>query len=42
MRSHGSLHEAAVPIIGWGGSFHGHQFRENVDLGRYVFQHVLV
>jgi phosphonoacetate hydrolase len=41
LRSHGSLHEAAVPIIGWGGSFHGHQFRENVDLGRYVFQHVL-
>ena len=41
LRSHGSLHEAIVPIIGWGGSFHGHQFRENVDLGRYVFQHLL-
>ena len=41
LRSHGSLHEATVPIIGWGGSFRGQQFRENVDLGRYVFQHVL-
>jgi len=41
LRSHGSLHEERVPVIGYGGSFGGFQFRENVDLGRYVFQHVL-
>ena len=41
LRSHGSLHEEAVPVIGCGSSFNGHQFKENIDLGRYVFQHVL-
>jgi phosphonoacetate hydrolase len=41
LRSHGSLHEMAVPIIGFGGFFHGFAFKENIDLGRYVFQHVL-
>ena len=41
LRSHGSLHEERVPVIGYGGSFDGFQFHENVDLGRYVFQHVL-
>ncbi len=42
LRSHGSLHEAAVPIIGYGDSFDGHQFNENIDLGRYVLERVLV
>lgn len=41
LRSHGSLHEDRVPIIGYGGAFGQFQFKENVDLGRYVFQHVL-
>lgn len=41
LRSHGSLHEDRVPIIGCGGSFHGFEFRENKDLGRYVFDRVL-
>ncbi|PKB79137.1 MAG: hypothetical protein BZY88_15015 [SAR202 cluster bacterium Io17-Chloro-G9] len=41
LRSHGSLHEVAVPVIGCGSSFNGFQFKENVDLGRYVFQQVL-
>jgi phosphonoacetate hydrolase len=41
LRSHGSLHEVAVPIIGFGSSFNGFSFKENVDLGRYVFQQVL-
>ncbi|PKB65011.1 MAG: hypothetical protein BZY80_01475 [SAR202 cluster bacterium Io17-Chloro-G2] len=41
LRSHGSLHEDRVPVIGYGGPFDRSQFRENVDLGRYVFQHVL-
>ena len=41
LRSHGSLHEERVPVIGYGGSFDKSQFQENVDLGRYVFQHVL-
>ena len=41
LRSHGSIHETAVPIIGYGGDFGGFEFRENRDLGRYVSQHVL-
>jgi len=41
LRSHGSLHEERVPVIGYGGTFDKTQFRENIDLGRYVFQHVL-
>ena len=41
LRSHGSLHEVAVPIIGSGSSFNGFQFNENIDLGRYVFQQIL-
>jgi hypothetical protein len=41
LRSHGSLHEERVPIIGCGGDFDGFEFRENRDLGRYVFQRVL-
>ena len=41
LRSHGSLYEERVPIIGCGGSFDGFQFDENRDLGRYVFERVL-
>ncbi len=42
LRSHGSLHEETVPIIGYGPGFEGFEFRENRDLGRYVFERVLV
>lgn len=38
LRSHGSLHERNVPIIGYGGNFDGFEFRENRDVGRYVFR----
>jgi len=38
LRSHGSLHEREVPIIGYGGDFDGFEFIENRDTGRYVFQ----
>lgn len=41
LRSHGSIHEIRVPIIGYGGDFGDFEFRENRDLGRYVSQHVL-
>ncbi|MCE2500451.1 MAG: alkaline phosphatase family protein [Dehalococcoidia bacterium] len=41
LRSHGSMHERRVPIIGYGGDFGGFEFRENRDLGRYVSQRVL-
>lgn len=42
LRSHGSLYEERVPIIGYGSGFEGFEFRENRDLGRYVFERVLV
>ena len=41
LRSHGSMHERQVPIIGYGGDFGGFEFQENRDLGRYVSQRVL-
>jgi phosphonoacetate hydrolase len=41
LRSHGSLYEDQVPIIGCGGSFDGFEFKENRDVGRYVFERVL-
>ena len=41
LRSHGSLHEEIVPIIGFGAGFEGFEFHENKDLGRYVFERVL-
>jgi len=41
LRSHGSLYEDRVPIIGFGGDFRGFEFKENRDLGRYVFERVL-
>ncbi|MDP6548784.1 MAG: alkaline phosphatase family protein [Dehalococcoidia bacterium] len=42
LRSHGSLYEQRVPVIGYGGAFDGFEFNENKDLGRYVFERVLV
>jgi len=42
LRSHGSLYEQRVPVIGYGGAFDGFEFNENRDLGRYVFERVLV
>jgi len=41
LRSHGSLYEELVPVIGYGGNFEGFEFLENKDLGRYVFEQVL-
>lgn len=41
LRSHASEHEATVPILGYNGHFDGFAFRENRDVGRYVFQRVL-
>ena len=41
LRSHGSLHEERVPIICYGAAFNGFEFRENKDLGRYVFERLL-
>ncbi len=41
LRSHGSLHEAAVPIIGCGPGLDQAFFRENRDLGRFVMDQVL-
>jgi phosphonoacetate hydrolase len=41
LRSHGSLYEEQVPIIGCGGSFDGFEFKENRDVGRYIFERVL-
>ena len=41
LRSHGSPHEESIPIIGYNGDFAGFTFKENRDLGRYVFERVL-
>ena len=41
LRSHGSEHERAVPLIGYNGDFDGFSFKENRDVGRYVFERVL-
>ena len=45
LRSHGSAHETTVPIIGCGPGLDGGaavgRFRENLDVGRYVFEDVL-
>ena len=42
LRSHGSQHERRVPLIGYNGDFQGFSFEENRDMGRYVFERVLV
>ena len=41
LRSHGSEHERAVPIIGYNGEFQGFEFEENRDIGRYLLERVL-
>ncbi len=41
LRSHGSTTEQDIPIIGYNGSFDGFSFKENRDLGRYIFERVL-
>ena len=41
LRSHGSAHETTVPIIGTGPGLDPSRFRENLDVGRYIFQDVL-
>ncbi len=45
LRSHGSAHETAVPIIGCGPGLDNDtgpaRFRENLDVGRYIFEDVL-
>ncbi len=42
LRTHGSTHEGPVPLIGYNGDFAGFSFEENRDIGRYVFERVLV
>jgi len=42
LRSHGSLHERKIPIIGYNGDFDGFEFKENRDVGRYITEHCLV
>lgn len=42
LRSHASAHEQAIPLIGYNGEFDDFVFAENRDLGRYVFERVLV
>ena len=45
LRSHGSAHETTVPIIGCGPGLDNEtgpaRFRENLDVGRYIFDYVL-
>jgi phosphonoacetate hydrolase len=41
LRSHGSLHEQRVPIIGYGGKFQGFLFEHNKDIGRFVMEKIL-
>ena len=45
LRSHGSAHETTVPIIGCGPDLDNDKglarFRENLDVGRYIFDEVL-
>ena len=41
LRTHGSVHETAVPILGYNGRFDGFAFEENRDVGRYIMERVL-
>ena len=41
LRSHASVHEQDVPLLGYNGDFEGFSFEQNLDLGRYVFERVL-
>jgi phosphonoacetate hydrolase len=38
LRSHASVHEREIPIIGYNGDFEGFSFEENRDVGRYVLE----
>ena len=42
LRSHASSHETPVPILGHNGDFRDFTFNENRDVGRYIFERVLV
>ena len=42
LRSHASAHEIDIPIIAGGGDFADFDFRENRDIGRCIFERVLV
>ena len=42
LRSHASVHEQDIPLLGYNGDFEGFSFERNLDLGRYVFERVLV
>lgn len=42
LRSHASVHEQDVPLLGYNGDFDDFDFTRNMDLGRYVFERVLV
>lgn len=42
LRSHASAHEQDIPLLGYNGEFENFVFSENRDLGRYVFERVLV
>jgi len=42
LRSHASPHETPVPILGHNGDFRDFTFNENRDVGRYIFERVLV
>lgn len=41
LRSHGSIYETAIPILGYNGDFALFTFDTNRDIGRYVFERVL-
>lgn len=41
LRSHASVHERSIPIIGYNGDFEDFTFEENRDIGRYLFERVL-
>lgn len=44
LRSHGSAHESQVPIIAAGPGLNAQsapRFRENLDIGRYIFEEIL-
>ena len=41
LRTHGSLHETRVPILGYNGAFDGFGFEENRDVGRFVLERLL-
>ncbi len=42
LRSHGSHYERDIPILAYNGDFEGFTLAENRDVGRYVFERVLI